>query len=360
MNTIRQSLMKNKLVAFLTLLLLFGGAGGAYYYLQSKTAPASQEVTVAAGRGDVYATVSATGTISAVNTVEISSRVTGLIKEMRVKENDAVKAGQVLLVLDDTTLRTQVAQFKAQLDNYATIYARSQRLTKAGGQSVQQLDTDRTNWEVAQQTYNNYVSQLQYYVITSPIDGVVVGKPTPAGQTVAQGISSPQVIMNVADMSKMQIKVLVDETDIGRIQLGQTVAFTVDAYPDKTFTGKVALISRSATTSSNVVYYPVYVDVGSAEGLLFPTMTARTTIQVGESKNVLVVPAAAVKEEKGQKYVQVMTNGKAQSVTVETGLSDDENVEIKNGLNAGDQVILPVAKPTATTTQQNQGPPPRL
>jgi HlyD family secretion protein len=89
-------------------------------------------------------------------------------------------------------------------------------------------------------------------------------------------------------------------------------------------------------------------------------MTARTTIQVGESKNVLVVPAAAVKEEKGQKYVQVMTNGKAQSVTVETGLSDDENVEIKNGLTAGDQVILPVAKPTATTNQQNQGPPPRL
>ena len=87
-------------------------------------------------------------------------------------------------------------------------------------------------------------------------------------------------------------------------------------------------------------------------------MTARTTLQVGESKNVLVVPAAAVKEEKGQKYVQVMTNGKAQSVTVETGLSDDENVEIKGGLNAGDQEILPGAKPT--TNQQNQGPPPRL
>ena len=165
MNTIRQRLMKHKLAVFLTLVLLFGGAGGGYYYMNSKAAPASQEVTVAAGRGDVYATVSATGTISAVNTVEISSRVTGLIKEMRVKENDAVKAGQVLLVLDDTTLRTQVAQFKAQLDNYATIYERSQRLTKAGGQSVQQLDTDRTNWEVAQQTYNNYVSQLQYYVI---------------------------------------------------------------------------------------------------------------------------------------------------------------------------------------------------
>ena len=96
MNTIRQRLMKHKLAVFLTLVLLFGGAGGGYYYMNSKAAPASQEVTVAAGRGDVYATVSATGTISAVNTVEISSRVTGLIMQMRVKENEAVKAGQVL------------------------------------------------------------------------------------------------------------------------------------------------------------------------------------------------------------------------------------------------------------------------
>ena len=358
MTTMWQKLMKHKFTVVLALLLLAGGVGGSFYYMKTQSKPVNQDVTVAAGRGDISATVSATGTISAVNTVEISSRVTGLITEMRVLENDVVKAGQILLVLDDTTLQTQVAQFKAQLDNYETIYERSLRLTKAGGQSVQQLDTDRTNLKVAQQTYNNYVSQLQYYVIKSPIDGVVVGKPTPAGQTVAQGISSPQVIMYVADMSKMQIKVLVDETDIGRIKLGQTVHFTVDTYPEKTFTGKVSLISRSATTSSNVVYYPVYVDVDSAEGLLFPTMTARTTIQVGESKNVLVVPASAVKEEKGKKYVQVMVNGKTQNVTVETGLSDDENVEITSGLNAGDQVVLPVAAPSSK--QQNQGPPPHI
>lgn len=359
MRVMWQSLMKHKIIVTLLLLLLIGGAGGGFYYMRNHGAPVSQDVTVAVGRGDVQATVSATGTISAVNTVEISSRVTGLITEMRVAENDVVAAGQVLLVLDDTTLKTQVAQYKAQLDNYATIYERSKRLTTAGGQSVQQLDTDRTNWQVAQSTYNNYISQLQYYVITSPIDGVVIGKPTPAGQTVAQGISSPQVIMYVADMSKMQIKVLVDETDIGRIKLGQAVSFTVDTYPDKTFTGKVTTISRSATTSSNVVYYPVYVDVDSSEGLLFPTMTARTTIHVGESKNVLVAPASAVKEEKGKKYVQVMINGKAQNVTVETGLSDDENVEITNGLNAGDQVVLPAGKAgSATSNKQNQGPPP--
>ena len=119
-------------------------------------------------------------------------------------------------------------------------------------------------------------------------------------------------------------------------------------------------ISRSATTSSNVVYYPVYVDVDSADGLLFPTMTARTTIQTGESKDVLVVPTSAVKEEKGKKYVQAMVNGKSQNITVETGLSDDDNVEIISGLNAGDQVILPTVKAGAAAGQQNQGPPPPM
>ncbi|MHC1762568.1 MAG: efflux RND transporter periplasmic adaptor subunit [Negativicutes bacterium] len=360
MSKIWQDVMKHKVAVMLALLVLLAGAGGGFYYMKNNNAPLSQNVTVAVGRGDVQATISATGTISAVNTVEISSRVTGLITEVRVQENDKVKAGQVLLVLDDTTLQAQVAQYKAQLDNYTTTYERSNRLTSAGGQSVQQLDTDRTNWKVAQSTYNNYVAQLQYYVITSPIDGMVIGKPTPAGQTVAQGISSPQVIMYVADMSKMQIKVLVDETDIGRVKLGQTVSFTVDTYTDKTFTGKVTTISRSATTSSNVVYYPVYVDVDSSDGLLFPTMTARTTIHVGESKNVLIAPASAVKEEKGKKYVQVMSNGKIQNITVETGLSDDENVEIVSGLNAGDQVVLPGAAPSSTTNKQNQGPPPSI
>lgn len=361
MQTIGQRLMKHKVAAVLIALLILGAVAGGFYYYKHSGAPVALEVTTTVSRGDVKSTIAATGTISAVNTVEISSRVTGLIRELRVQENDMVKAGQVLLVLDDTTLQTQVAQYKAQLDNYAAIYERSKRLTGAGGQSLQQMETDRTNWQVAQSTYNNYVAQLQYYVITSPIDGMIIGKPTPAGQTVAQGISSPQVIMYVADMSKMQIKVLVDETDIGRVKLGQPVSFTVDTYPDKTFVGKVTTISRSATTSSNVVYYPVYVDVDSAEGLLFPTMTARATIQTGESKNVLVVPASAVKEEKGKKYVQTRLNGKTQNITVETGLSDDDNVEIISGLNAGDQVVLPTVKPgSATTTNQNQGPPPSM
>ncbi|MCE5284528.1 MAG: efflux RND transporter periplasmic adaptor subunit [Pelosinus sp.] len=334
-------------------------AGGWHIYSVQKAAKTVVAPTTAiVGLGDVEATVSATGTISAVNSVDISSRVTGLIRELRVKENDYVKAGQVLVVLDDTSLRAQVAQYQAQLSNYGAVYERSQKLFEIGGESAQQLDSDRTNYLVAQSNYDNFSSQLDYYVITSPIDGMVVGKPTPAGQTVAQGISSPQVIMNIADMSRMQIKVMVDETDIGKVKAGQTVSFTVDAYTDKTFTGKVTSISRSATTTSNVVYYPVYVDVDETEGLLFPTMTARVTIHAAESKNALVVPLAAVKEDKGQKYIQVMINGKPENRPVQVGLADDEKIEIQSGIQEGDVIIVPTAKAVTSTNKQKQGPPP--
>jgi len=344
----------------LAALVLLAIGGGVAYFKKSKTPVATETVTTVE-RADIRSTVSATGTISAVNSVDISSRVTGLITAVNVKENDYVMAGQLLIVLDDTTLRAQVAQYAAQLSNYTAIYERSKRLTAAGGQSLQQLDTDRTNYLVAQSTYNNYAAQLDYYVIKSPVDGIVIGKPTPAGQTVAQGISTPQVIMTIADMSKMQIKVMVDETDIGKVKLGQTVSFTVDAYADTTFTGRVTTISKSATTSSNVVYYPVYVDVDSAEGLLYPTMTARVTVQTGESKQALVIPLAAVKEEKGQKYVQVRVNGAAQNAMIKTGLSDDEKIEVLSGLQEGDMVILPVeqAKKAAASSQQ-QGPSPPI
>ncbi|SHJ34877.1 efflux RND transporter periplasmic adaptor subunit [Propionispora hippei] len=348
---------KHKTWIVVVAVLAAAAAGGAVYYQKSST-PVVKESTIAVSRGDVQETVSATGTISAVNSVEISSRVTGLISEMKVQENDLVKAGQVLLVLDDTTLRAQLSQYQAQLQNYAAIYERGKKLASVGGLSTQELEAERTNYLVAQSTYNNYAAQLDYYVIKSPIDGVVVGKPTPAGQTVAQGISSPQVIMTIADMSKMQIKVLVDETDIGKIKVGQNVTFTVDAYTDTTFNGKVTSISKSATTSSNVVYYPVYVDVDQTQGLLYPTMTARVNIITGQSTNAMLVPLAAVKDNGGQKYVQVMVNGKMEDVPVQVGLSDDQHSEIISGLQEGAQVVIPAAKAAITKTQnQHQGPP---
>ena len=357
MNSIWTGLRKYKKLFVLILLCAFIAAGGGYYFKQRNT-PTVAENTIAVVRGDIKQVVAATGTISPVNSVEISSRVTGLITDVKVKENDVVKAGQTLLVLDDTSLKAQVAQYYSQLVNYGSIYERSTKLAAVGGLSEQQLDADRTNYLVAKSNYDNYSSQLEYYVIKSPVDGIVIGKPTPAGQTVAQGISSPQVIMTIADMSKMQIKVLVDETDIGKVKVGQNVVFSVDSYTDKTFTGKVTSISRSATTSSNVIYYPVYVDVDSSEGLLFPTMTARVNIETGASNQVLVLPSAAVKEENGQKYVQLKVDGQIRNQPVQVGLSDDAGVEIISGLNEGESVLLPAAKARTTANDKRMGPPP--
>ncbi|MBP2653936.1 MAG: efflux transporter, family, subunit [Firmicutes bacterium] len=347
---------KGWIIAVLILAVLVGG--GVMYYKKT-SAPATAIATVTVGRGDVLASVSATGTVAAVNSVAVASRVTGLISEVRVAENDIVKKGQVLFVLDDSAVRAQLAQYKATMDKTAAIYERSMKLAAIGGESEQQLESDRTDYLVAKSNYDNYGTQLGYYVITAPVDGMVIGTPTPAGETVVQGISSAQTILTIADMSIMQVKVLVDESDIGKVKVGQMATFTVDSHADKTFTGKVASISRDATTSSNVVYYPVYVRVDAPEGLLFPTMTARATINVGESKNVLVVPLSALRSDKTGQYVQVMANGKTENVPVTLGLRDDEKVEVLSGLNEGDVIVLPT-KQTTTKSNQNQGPPPPM
>lgn len=346
---------KKWLILVLILALI---AGGGVLYFKKNSTPVATGTTAQVGRGDIKSVVSATGTVQAVNSVTISSRVTGLITEVKVKENDIVKAGQVLLVLDDTAIRAQVAQYQATLANLSAVYERTQKLVGMGAVALQQLDTDKANYLAAQATRDNFASQLGYYVITSPVDGMVIGTPTPAGETIVQGISAAQSLLTIADMSKMEIKTLVDETDIGKIKIGQQVSFTVDAQADKTFTGKVTSISRNATTSSNVIYYPVYIAVDSPEDLLFPTMTARVIITVGEGQNILVVPVAAIVEENGQKNVEVMVNGKAQSTAVKVGLTDDENVEILAGLSEADQIVIPVAKAKTTSANQNQGPPP--
>ncbi|MBP2645622.1 MAG: macA 4 [Firmicutes bacterium] len=344
---------KGWLMAVLILAVLAGG--GTIYYHKTST-PAVAATTITVGRGDIQSTVSATGTVKAVNSVEVGSRVTGLISEVKVKENEQVKKGQVLFVLDDSAVRAQLAQYRATMEKTAAIYERSKSLKAIGGESDQQLESDYTDYLVAKSNYDNYATQLKYYVITSPVDGIVIGAPTPAGETVVQGISASQTIVTIADMSVMQVKVLVDESDIGKVKVGQSATFTVDAYTDKTFTGKVASISRDATTSSNVVYYPVYVNVDKPEGLLFPTMTARATIQVGESRNVVVVPLAALRSDKGGQYVQVVVNGVEEKRMVTLGLRDDENVEVLSGLADGEVVVLPAKQ--AVTKKQDQGPPP--
>ena len=337
----------------MAVVILLAAAGGAIYIYIGKTPQVVVGPTVKVERGNVLSVVSATGTISPVNLVDVSSKITGLIEEVKVAENDKVTVGQVLLILDDTHLQALVAQAQARLTNAASIYERTQHLADLGAVTLQSLDTSRSDYNVAQAAYDDAVSQLNDTVIRSPINGQVIGKPTPAGQAVAPGVSTPMVLLTVADMSKMQIETQVDESDIGKMQVGQKVTFTVDAYPDKTFSGVISNVSQKATVVSNVVYYKVLVDVDASENLLKPTMTARVSINIAESKNTLIVPLAAVKSNTNGQYVVVAKNGKTENTPVTTGITGDNKIEILSGLVEGDQIIASSAK--AQTSGSTRG-----
>lgn len=336
------------------LLLIVSKVAYSYFATPAKTTQKSQTVTVE--RGELVSTVSATGTIKPVNMVDISSKISGLVKEVKVNENDQVQAGQILLTLDDTHLQALVSQARSRLALASANVERSEKLHAIGAVSDQQLDAERTDYNVAQASYADATAQLADTVIRTPINGKIIGKPIPAGQAVAPGISSPMVLMTVADLSNMQIETQVDESDIGKIQLGQTVTFTVDAYPGKTFRGKVANISAKANVQQNVVYYSVLVDVDTMEDLLRPTMTARVSIQIGSNKNALLLPLSAVKSNNGQQYVVVMNpQGKNENVAVTTGLMSEDKVEILSGLSEGDTVLLQQTKPQTASSSTPAG-----
>lgn len=338
--------------AWLTLAAILAAVGGGYWYYMRAQAPVTVTKTVRVERGDVAASVSATGTLVPLNKVDVSSKITGLITNVSVKENDLVKQGQVMIELDDKQLQSDKAQVQAKLNNATQNYLRYKELLAQGAISTQQFDQAETDYLVAKATYDNAVSKLDDTIIRAPIDGIVIGKPISAGQTVAPGISTPMVLLTVAELTAMQIETLVDESDIGRIVVGQRVSFTVDSFPNLTFAGVVTNVSRKAVVQQNVVYYTVLVDVDETKGKLFPSMTARVSINIGESKGVLLLPLSVLRERKGQKYVSVQRpDGTIEDVNVEIGLMGDEKVEVRGGLSEGDNIVTRSA--TAPKTPQS-------
>lgn len=351
-------LKKHIIKIILLLIVVVGGVYGYYYYTQSQTAAQPQKLETVT-KGDLLKTISATGSLSAVDNVDINSKITGRIVEVYVKENQHVEAGQQLLCLDDTTLAATVKQNAAKLQNALVTYNRDLTLLRQGALAQSDFDTAEADYIVAQANYDTAVANLSDTIITSPIAGYIIGEPTPVGQTVSSGISTPQVLMSVANLDKMQIDVLVDESDIGQVRDGQMVSFTVDAYTDQNFEGQVRLVSRSATTTNNVIYYTVYVDVDNKENKLLPTMTARADIIISEVKAVLSVPVSCINTDDQGKYVQVYDEKTkvTKKVYVETGLTNDERTEITGELNEGDKVIPRTVKATTTTSTRVGGGP---
>ena len=356
-----------KILGIILLLILVGG--GYYYFVGSKTTEVQQQ-TVSARIGKALATVSATGTIKPVNSVEISSKITALIKEVKVKENEIVKAGQTLVILEDKELSTKLDQARYKVNSTKTKYERIKKLYTIGAKSDQELEDAELDYNTAVSSYEGVMSNVEDTIIISPQDGVVIGEPLTAGTLVAQGVNNPKVIMKIADLSKKQITAKVDETDIGKVQVGQKATFTVDAYANKTFEAIVSNISQTdindswskdATASSSanagVIYYNVTLDVDDIEGLLKPAMTARLNINVGERDNVILIPLAALKtNNEGQYVILQKENGITENVKVEVGLYSGEEVEIKSGLNEGDKLVVSYIKQQEKSSQQTPKP----
>lgn len=345
---------RNKYVVIALAAVLALGWGGYKYYQSTKT-PTATVKTGTVSQGKLTESISATGSLSAVDNVDISSKITGRIVEVPVVENQHVNAGDVLVKLDDTALRATMNQAKARLDYAEANYNRYVELLNRGAISQQNFDSILQDYRVARNTYEKAVSDVNDTIIKTPIEGYIIGKPKNVGTTISSGISEPQVIMSVATLDKMQIQVLVDESDIGQVKVGQKVRFTVDSFSDDNFTGVVRLVSRKATTSNNVVYYTVYVDVDDSKGKLLPTMTARTEIIVAESEEGMIVPLNCIYRMKGRTFVKVYNEQTKESrdVDVKLGLSNDDSVMVTADLKKGEKLLVKkaVAKQSGTNNR---------
>jgi HlyD family secretion protein len=260
-------------------------------------------------RGDLQNTVSSTGTIEAVTTVEVGTQVSGIISKILADFNDRVHKGQILAVLDTIPLRTQVLdaearveQDRAQLEQAESDFRRNQPLFEKGMISEEEflpfkvkLQTQKAVVKSSGAALVRAHQNLNYAFIRSPINGTVIQRNVEYGQTVAASFNTPTIFIIAQDLSKMEIHALVDESDIGQIKDGQSVTFTVEAFSDKTFEGKVRQIRLQPTTVQNVVNYTVIVEAENRDNLLLPGMTTTLNFIVEERHGVLLVPAAALK-----------------------------------------------------------------
>jgi HlyD family secretion protein len=290
--------------------LIVAAAGvGLFFLIGSRRKPEPKYRTASVDKGDITQTVTATGSVSAVTTVKVGSQVSGIISKLYVDFNSQVKKGDLLAELDPTPFQEKVNAAeatlqKAQVDERnGAIGLRRQTALKAEGLAPQaDFDTAQANYDSARAAVAQAVAALKqtrtdlsYTKIVAPIDGVVVDRQYDVGQTVAASFQAPMLFQIAQDLTKMQVSADVSESDIGGVKVGEPVRFTVDAYPEKQFRGKVSQIRLIATVNQNVVTYPVIVEVSNPDLLLRPTMTANVTIDIAVVHDVLRVPNAALR-----------------------------------------------------------------
>jgi HlyD family secretion protein len=375
-----------------------------WYYLAAVERGGIRYVTAAVERGDLDVTVTATGTLEPINDVEISSELSGIVRNVFVDYNDRVTAGQILAELDTDKLKAEVAHAnanlaasKARVKVAQAVLARTKqeferyrRLSEANSASLQRyeeavaanaqaaatLETTEAEVAVAEADLQLKEADLKKACICSPIDGIVLQRNIEPGQTVAATLQAPVLFTLAKDLAAMELQVDVDEADVGLVETGQSAVFTVDAYPDRTFSAVVTKVRYAPQTTENVVTYTTHLTVDNSRLLLRPGMTATAEISVQTVKDAVLIPNEALrfappapKTDSGggsllsrilphppavtrppavnaagsgnKKQVWVLKDGVPTAVAVSIGLSDGERTEITDGdLQPGQEVVI--------------------
>jgi HlyD family secretion protein len=381
----RRGLFVSALMALLTL----AGCGRS-----ANKGPAYEYATVS--RGNILQHVTASGSLSAVVSVDVGSQVSGKITHLYVDFNSPVRKGQLVAEIDPTVYEAQLQQAQGDLASArAEVTLKHQNLERKKVlvplKAASQLDLDQAVAELAQSeatvtikeaALHSSQANLGYCKITAPVDGIVISRKVDEGQTVIAAMSTPVLFTVAQDITKMNITADISEADIGQVKTGQDVEFGVDAFPNEVFHGKVSQVRKSPTTTQNVVTYQTIIAVNNPEQKLFPGMTADVSILVQQRNNVPQVPNAALrysppdkarfatappkKLERAQQlaYVLQSDNSTLAPKIVRAGATDGVTTEILDGLTQGEHVV------TATRTsgisagvqfgRPNGGPPPQM
>jgi HlyD family secretion protein len=390
-------------VAAVALWLLFG---------RSSVKQVISYETASVKKGTIEITVTATGTVEPVKQVEVGTQVSGVIKNIYVDYNSKVKKGQLLAVLDKTPLLATLASSKAalassqsQLTYQEANYNRIKQLFEKKAVSETDYETALYQYSSAKANVDQMKSEvdraqtnLGYAEIYSPIDGVVLSRAVDEGQTVAASFNTPTLFTIAQDLTKMQVVANVDEADIGQVTDGQKVHFTVDAFPDDVFDGKITQVRLEPTTNSNVVTYSVVIDAPNPDLKLKPGLTASITVIVKEADNVLTIPAKALRFEpdssllaqnktnigfnsanaatpqtpgqvtlsheksandamsqgdESTRTVWLKEGGTIHPVEIVTGITDETDVEVISGLKEGDLVVVSMQKTKASAVAES-------
>lgn len=383
--------MKTKTIIILIASVLAIG-GGTYYFVSSKNNKTFGWKSVKVVKGDVSVLVTATGSVNADTTVSVGTQVSGIVAKLYADWNTPVKEKQIIALIDTTFLAAARINAQAALDKALVLMDQTQRefnrykkLLDEKVASQEDYETYLTNFESAKTSVtsakaalNQTLVNLQYAVIRAPVSGVIISRNVELGQTVVASFNTPTLFTIANDLKKMQVLADVDEADVGQIKVGQQAEFTVDAYPDTTFTGSIFQIRLQPTMVQNVVNYIVVINVGNDDLKLLPGMTTNIRVKVNEHKDILKIPVnalhftppddyianAPVPDSVKERWYKIIskntektTSSTGQNKTayvwitdgkdllpkkVTLGLSDSNFIEVSGDINEGDEIVTGV------------------